>query len=193
MTETSFTQVFKFDKDGYFDREVTAQVVDGIPLMPPQSSLLCPWVDGTEDKTKFYKFDGSKWIAEPKPVKAEDLIGVVISHESRTPHDEEMRELIKKFAQTAGFREKRGADLSWSIERIPEKTEAEKRAEAEQQARSKRDQLLTESDYYLQPDYPSSEEGLQAIKAYRTALRDVPQQDGFPISIEWPVKPDVLN
>lgn len=191
--ESSFVQVFKFDKDGFFDREVTAQVVGGVPLLPASTSTLVPWGDGIKDETKFYRFDGAKWIAEPKPVRAEDLIGVVISHESRTPHDEEMRELIKKFAQTAGFREKRGADLSWSIERIPEKTEAEKRAEAEQQARSKRDQLLAESDYYLQPDYPSSEEGLSAVKAYRTALRDVPQQKDFPLIIEWPVKPDVLN
>ena len=110
-----------------------------------------------------------------------------------SPRDIEMRELVKKFAQEEGYREKRGEDLSWSIERIPEKTAEEKKAEAEQMARSKRDALLSESDYYLQPDYPSTQEGLNAVKAYRSALRDVPQQECFPLSVEWPVKPDVLN
>lgn len=59
----------------------------------------------------------------------------------------------------------------------------EERAEA---ARKKRDALLTATDYLLMPDYPLSAEKLEAVKAYRQALRDVPEQSGFPASIEWP-------
>ena len=161
--------------------------------MPSRTTTVCPWGDGVKDDLKFYRFEGGRWTTEAKPTKAEDLLGVVVSHTSMSPRDIEMRELVKKFAQTEGFKEKRGEDLSWSIERIPEKTDEEKKAEAEQMARSKRDALLSESDYYLQPDYPSTEEGLNAVKAYRSALRDVPQQEGFPLSIEWPAKPDVLK
>lgn len=190
---TSFRQAFKYDAAGYFDHELTVQVVDGQVLMPPSCSLDCPWGSGAQDEKKFYRFNGGRWVSEAKPNKAADLIGVVVSHESMTPHDIELRELIKKFAQEEGYREKRGEDLSWSIERIPEKTAEEKRIEAEQMARSKRDALLSESDYYLQPDYPSTPEGVKAVKAYRSALRDVPQQEGFPLSVEWPVKPDVLK
>ena len=190
---TSFMQAFKFDASGYFEHELTVQCVDGKALMPPLCSLDCPWADGAKDDKVFYRFIENKWVKEVKPTCAANLIGVVISHESRTPHDTEMRELIKKFAQEEGYREKRGADLSWSLEKIPEKSPEELRAEAEQQARSKRDALLSESDYYLQPDYPSTEEGLNAVKAYRSALRDVPQQEGFPLSVEWPVKPSVLK
>lgn len=190
---TSFRQAFKYDAAGYFDHELTVQVVDGQVLMPPSCSLDCPWGSGAQDEKKFYRFNGGRWVSEAKPNKAADLIGVVVSHESMTPHDIELRELIKKFAQEEGYREKRGEDLSWSIERIPEKTAEEKRIEAEQVARSKRDALLSESDYYLQPDYPSTEEGLNAVKVYRSALRDVPQQKDFPLKVEWPAKPDVLN
>lgn len=190
---TSFRQAFKYDAAGYFDHELTVQVVDGQVLMPPSCSLDCPWGSGAQDEKKFYRFNGGRWVSEAKPNKAADLIGAVVSHESMTPHDIELRELIKKFAKEQGYREKRGEDLSWSIERIPEKTDEEKKAEAERMARSKRDALLSESDYYLQPDYPSTEEGLNAVKAYRSALRDVPQQEAFPLSIEWPSKPDVLN
>ena len=190
---TSFKQAFKFDASGYFEHELTVQCVGGQALMPPLCSLDCPWADGAKDDKVFYRFIENKWVKEVKPTCAANLIGVVISHESRTPHDTEMRELIQKFAQEEGYREKRGADLSWSLEKIPEKSPEELRAEAEQQARSKRDQLLDESDYYLQPDYPATNEGLEAVKEYRTQLRNVPQQEGFPLSVEWPVKPSVLK
>lgn len=59
-------------------------------------------------------------------------------------------------------------------------------------AREKRDRLLAETDYLLMPDYPISEEALAALKTYRQALRDVPEQEGFPNAIEWPSKPEVI-
>ena len=58
--------------------------------------------------------------------------------------------------------------------------------------REKRDQLLAETDYLLMPDYPISSEALVALKTYRQALRDVPEQSGFPKTIEWPSKPEVI-
>ena len=61
------------------------------------------------------------------------------------------------------------------------------------QARIKRDRLLSACDYYVMPDYPSSEQGLIDVKAYRQALRDITKQDGFPYQIDWPVKPSVLG
>lgn len=52
-------------------------------------------------------------------------------------------------------------------------------------ARAKRDTLLNEVDWSAGSDVVMSD----AMKAYRQALRDVPQQAGFPDTIEWPVKP----
>lgn len=60
-------------------------------------------------------------------------------------------------------------------------------------AREKRDQLFAETDYLLMPDYPISSEALVALKTYRQALRDVPEQEGFPKTIEWPSKPEVIS
>lgn len=65
----------------------------------------------------------------------------------------------------------------------------EDRAEA---ARERRDQLLADTDYLLMPDYPLGAAELEAVKTYRQALRDVPEQAGFPASIEWPEKPEVI-
>ena len=130
MTTTSFKKAYKFDASGYFEHELSVQVVDGDALMPPSCTLVAPVSTGGMDASKFYRFDGKTWIAESKPTCAADLIGVVISHESQTPHDVEMRSLIQSFARVDGYREKRGDDLSWSLEKVPEKTEDEKLTEA---------------------------------------------------------------
>ena len=116
----------------------------------------------------------------------------MISHESQTPHDVEMRSLIQSFARVDGYREKRGDDLSWSLEKVPEKAEEEKLTEAKQAVRSKRDRLIADTDYLLMNDYPVSSEDLESVKAYRTALRDVPQQEGFPYEVVWPEVPAAL-
>lgn len=60
-------------------------------------------------------------------------------------------------------------------------------------ARYKRDELLNETDFLLMPDYPLPPEDKAAIVEYRTLLREVPQQAGFPDQIDWPVMPAVLK
>lgn len=57
------------------------------------------------------------------------------------------------------------------------------------EAREKRNQLIAETDYMAMPDYPLDGEKKAAVLAYRQALRDVPEQAGFPRQIDWPVKP----
>jgi len=51
--------------------------------------------------------------------------------------------------------------------------------------RAKRTALLMETDHYALADVTMPD----AMKTYRQALRDVPQQAGFPSSITWPDKP----
>ena len=54
--------------------------------------------------------------------------------------------------------------------------------------RQQRDALLSETDYLMMPDYPMSELARENLKVYRQALRDVPEQPGFPNSVVWPIK-----
>ena len=56
------------------------------------------------------------------------------------------------------------------------------------EVRTQRDALLVESDWAVLPDAPVAD--AQAWKDYRQALRDVPQQAGFPTDINWPSKPE---
>ena len=190
---SEFKTAYRFDDAGYFEHELSVQVIDGEALMPPSATLLPPWGEAKPDDKVFYRFGGEGWVTEPKPTCAADLVGVVVSHQSQTPRDIEMRSLIQKFSQEEGYREKRGEDLSWSVEKIPEKPPEEKLAETEEEVRSKRDRLIADTDYLLMNDYPISEEDLAVVKAYRTALRDVPQQEGFPYEVVWPEVPSVLN
>ena len=59
----------------------------------------------------------------------------------------------------------------------------------ESNARYERNRKLLESDHLMLPDYPIDEETRQAIIAYRQALRDLPEQEGWPENIEWPICP----
>lgn len=56
-------------------------------------------------------------------------------------------------------------------------------------ARQKRDRLIAATDYLVTPDYPIESDRLAKVKTYRQALRDIPEQSGFPRSITWPDKP----
>lgn len=55
-------------------------------------------------------------------------------------------------------------------------------------ARDLRNALLAETDWTQGEDIPVTIKS--AHKTYRQALRDVPQQAGFPDNIQWPVKPE---
>lgn len=59
---------------------------------------------------------------------------------------------------------------------VPEPTQEELAASV----RAERDRRIAPTDYLVMPDYPISQERLEGIKVYRQALRDLPQQLGFP-------------
>lgn len=57
--------------------------------------------------------------------------------------------------------------------------------------RAKRNALLDESDKEVMPDRKDEQaKSDDAWVKYRKALRDVPEQKGFPFEVEWPVKPE---
>lgn len=52
--------------------------------------------------------------------------------------------------------------------------------------RAKRDLMLRDSDFAVLPDSPMSETKKEAWRVYRQALRDLPEQEGFPENVAWP-------
>lgn len=67
-------------------------------------------------------------------------------------------------------------DGTYRLEEIPAPTTDELSA----QKREERDSLLAETDKYMLPDFPITEEKLAQYKAYRQYLRDLPEQAEFP-------------
>ena len=52
-----------------------------------------------------------------------------------------------------------------------------------------RNNMLKASDYAVMPDYPCGETERAGWLAYRQALRDIPEQQGYPDAIVWPEPP----
>lgn len=59
--------------------------------------------------------------------------------------------------------------------------------------RSQRNAKLEATDYLLASDYSISAEDLEEVKTYRQALRDIPEQSGFPKNVVWPKEPKPLQ
>ena len=71
-----------------------------------------------------------------------------------------------------------------TVEEVPETAD---------EIRARRDRLLAATDWAVLPDSPLDAPSLEAVKTYRQALRDVPQQEHFPGAITWPRMPELAN
>ena len=67
---------------------------------------------------------------------------------------------------------------------------AQKDAEFAKAARDTRDRRLADCDWVVVKALESGQTVPAAWATYRQALRDLPQQIGFPTTINWPVKPE---
>ena len=74
-------------------------------------------------------------------------------------------------------------------------TEEERLIRAGHRVRNKRDDLITELDWRYTRYYSEQRQGLDPtddiaeLDAYIQALRDIPQQEGFPDDVVWPEEP----
>jgi len=68
--------------------------------------------------------------------------------------------------------------------------QAQFEAVAASEVRAERDRRLAACDYRALPDYRQPDDEREAWTAYRQALRDVPEQVGFPYDVRWPEPPD---
>jgi len=75
--------------------------------------------------------------------------------------------------------------LGWSV---ASKTADEIASEASS-VRYERDELLTQCDWTQMPDSPLDDSTKASWATYRTALRDITEQTGFPTNIDWPTAP----
>lgn len=119
---------YRWDEEGFYAGDTLIQK-DAVDVFLPNNCTETKPDASIDRSENFLKWNGEAWIAVPKPKTAADLVGVVVSHKTKTLHDIEMRHLINTltFGSTE-YRIVRGEDLSWSVEKIPDPTIEEQRA-----------------------------------------------------------------
>jgi hypothetical protein len=75
---------------------------------------------------------------------------------------------------------------TFTVVDLAEEEVAGRTAQRAEEVRAERNQKISESDWTQLPDAPVNKE---AWATYRQALRDIPQQAGFPWNVVWPIKP----
>ncbi|XXJ21425.1 tail fiber assembly protein [Desulfovibrio caledoniensis] len=84
----------------------------------------------------------------------------------------------------------KGEDLIYREEVLNQVVDQLAKDEAEgEKVRAERTRMLRACDWTVLPDSPLDSEKLALWSLYREALRDVPQQDGFPHAVAWPEAP----
>ena len=141
-----FKTIQIFDEAGYYSGQRTFQVLEGVFL--PENATETPLPEDSDLETNFYKWNGEAWLAEKKPTSAVELLGIVVSHQSQTKRDQEMREIVQRLGKEDGYRVRRGDDMSWFVEKIPQAEIEARSIDAElsdfdQQIASLKDRMAT--------------------------------------------------
>lgn len=126
--------IFYFDDEKYFAYEGKAQKVGDDILMPDNAVQVAPESGKLAANFAKWNAEAKKWEYEAKPTTAADFIGKQVSHKSQSAHDIELRQLLQTLvnADSATYRVIRGSEeegLWWGVEKIPEQTLEELRAQ----------------------------------------------------------------
>ena len=99
------------------------------------------------------------------------------------PKPDEYDSLARRLIDDAFVQDAEG---HWSL---PYKLEALPLEQAERNIRSRRDNLLAETDWIVVKSYERGQNTPAEWELYRQALRDIATQAGFPHEVTWPTKP----
>jgi hypothetical protein len=125
----------------------------------------------------------------PAQMSTEDLSGwgvFPVTEREPLEHDEASESLVRDAPALED-----GEWVSvWAVKALePEEIQRRSAAQA-QRVRTERNRILAVTDYSQLPDYPGSSTDQGAIAEFRQALRDVPDQPGFPWAVVWPLPPE---
>ena len=126
-------------------------------------------------------------IASPKPEPSGDYKVVVRNGVEQDANGNWVQawtenDMFQEYTET----DEDGVETTVTVQDQIDAKVAADNAALEATERATRDDLLKATDHYGLSDVSMTE----AMTAYRQALRDVPQQEGFPQTITWPTKPE---
>jgi hypothetical protein len=84
--------------------------------------------------------------------------------------------------QSEYYQTETGWQFHYTVEQLPLEQVA-------QTVRHERDRLLEASDWVVSRSYERQQPVPETWAAYREALRDIPEQSGFPYAVQWPQMP----
>ena len=128
-----------------------------------------------------------KYILEP--LEFGRVRVTLYANETPVEREDGTHYIYDKYSADAPDRPALGQYISGNLDAWIEAYEEAEIEEVAAAARRARDALLAETDWTQAPDAPFTEEEYQAWRLYRQALRDMPQQEGFPYAVAWPDKP----
>ena len=170
------TKQFIKEQEGFLDPLETKAQGKNVYIVPPFSTTEKPNLTSLKDN-EILVFKGDKWTVEQ-----EFYVGKIVDCQG---------ERVSKYVTDNDLTFEKCDDGFKIVEKpLPqEKTDAEYDTVLAASARQKRNRLIAATDYLVMPDYPIEPDRLAKVKTYRQALRDVPEQSGFPRTITWPEKP----
>lgn len=191
---TTAPKFYRYDNDGYFHSVITAsrdplesKIAGHDVYITPNSSTS---VEPEKREGYWAHWNGEAWEYVALPKNADELIAFgKIKHDQTVPFWKKMNDLRTELLTDGSKYKQELVEGFWVTERLPDPTPEEIRKQKEQEVRSKRDYLISQTDFLVSGDYPISDADLAKVKAYRQALRDVPSQEGFPDNVVWPEMP----
>lgn len=143
---------------------------NGIETLPEHENIIA-----------IYWNNGSGTIERKNGSTEDDMFDVSKYDEYVAPYVEQWQTEIERLEAVEAKRIQEAID--------EEKRLSEDKDRIEARLRDERNTKLRESDHMMLPDYPIDEETRQAVIAYRQALRDLPEQEGWPENVQWPICP----
>ena len=139
----------QIDEDGYFCGYCTCMndPSTGEALIPENVLNVDP---PSDDGKHWYRWNGKVWIGKLKPTTCDECVELgTISHTSSTDRWIEIRELCQKLVEADPTHYKISIDKNsdWYVEAIPEKTQAELKAEEKAQKILELQKKLQDTDY----------------------------------------------
>lgn len=107
-------------------------------------------------------------------IHPDDEAGKVSKYQVTYPYSEENLKIAQRYAYNGEV----------TVEDVPLTAE---------EARAERNKLLADTDWTQVLDAPIDSATREAYRTYRQALRDIPEQEGFPETITWPELPSVTK
>lgn len=114
-------------------------------------------------------------------IQEEEQVNESVENQNNVSYSYDMYEM------EVSYRENLSEEIEENFEKWLDDAKQQDYNKVAAEVRKQRDELLASTDWTQMADTALSKEKQNAYKVYRQALRDIPEQPGFPYDVEFPV------